>query len=126
MREKENRKKQLKNFDKIKKFLLKYNFSFLVFEKYSFEDQIKIMKNCEMLVGIHGAGFTNMLFMDKGSKVIDIIPYYYSLPRTVEFKLTCEIMSLDYHSFYTINNHDDEKEYEINENEFQDLILNNI
>ena len=74
--------------------MISYGFTFVTFENYSFEEQIKIIDNCELLVGIHGAGFTNMVFMNKNTKIVDITPYYYSLPRTEEFKIICEILGL--------------------------------
>ena len=129
VREKENEnrnKKQLKNFESLKFFLISYGFTFVTFENYSFEEQIKIIDNCELLVGIHGAGFTNMVFMNKNTKIVDITPYYYSLPRTEEFKIICEILGLEYNAFYTKNNINAESEYEIDEFEFKKLIKKNI
>ena len=51
----------------------KYGFKTVNFEDHSIEERISFMKNVDVLMGIHGAGLTNMLFMDKGKLVIHLI-----------------------------------------------------
>jgi capsular polysaccharide biosynthesis protein len=41
-------------------------------ESYSFLDQIGLMRQCDCAMGISGAGHTNIHFMKKGSKFLDI------------------------------------------------------
>jgi len=41
-------------------------------EEMSFDEQIKAMSKCELLVGEHGAGLSNMLFAPSGCKVFEI------------------------------------------------------
>ena len=38
-------------------------------------DQISTFQNCKLLIGAHGAGLSNMLFMSKGSIIIEIRPH---------------------------------------------------
>jgi capsular polysaccharide biosynthesis protein len=42
------------------------------FEDYSLQKQIDIMVQTKSVVGLHGAGLTNMLFMHKGGKILEL------------------------------------------------------
>jgi capsular polysaccharide biosynthesis protein len=44
------------------------------FEHMSFRSQIDCVKDCKLLVGAHGAGMTNCLFMQPGSCLVEIFP----------------------------------------------------
>lgn len=44
------------------------------FEDLQFRDQALTMSQAKILVSIHGAGLTNMMFMPEGGKVIEILP----------------------------------------------------
>ena len=52
--------------------LKKHQFSIIHFEDYSWAEQIAICANAKIMLGLHGAGLTNMLFMPKDSKVIEL------------------------------------------------------
>ena len=41
------------------------------FEDYSFQQQVDLMNQTFILIGLHGAGLTNMLFMQQGGKVLE-------------------------------------------------------
>lgn len=45
----------------------KYGFKKVLMEDYSYLDQISICSNAKYIIGPHGAGFTNVLFMKDGS-----------------------------------------------------------
>lgn len=53
-------------------FLEKKGYKIIEAESLSFIDQVKLFSNCSGLIGVHGAGLTNMIFMEKGSKVMEI------------------------------------------------------
>jgi hypothetical protein len=95
-------KRKIENFNEVKKILNKYNFKILQFENISFPEQIRIVNNCEILGGVHGAGLTNMLFLNKKAKIIEVrakndcknncfftlasnlgLDYYYHLSETI-------------------------------------------
>jgi capsular polysaccharide biosynthesis protein len=42
------------------------------FEKYDLQRQIELMSETKYLVGVHGAGLTNMLFVKEGGKVFEL------------------------------------------------------
>jgi len=43
-----------------------------LFEDYSFAKQLSIIKETKLLIGVHGAGLTNMLFMPKNSSIFEL------------------------------------------------------
>ncbi len=45
-----------------------------ILEKLSFPEQINLMRNTAILLGPHGAGVTNMIFMPKGSAILELYP----------------------------------------------------
>ena len=65
-------KRNLKNEHVLYPILLKYGFEILHFETMTFLEQIKISSQSSIICGLHGAGFTNMLFMPEGAKVFEI------------------------------------------------------
>jgi hypothetical protein len=72
-RDRANYRKVL-NESEIIPILEKYDFERVFLEDYSLSEQISICNNAEIIMGIHGAGLTNMLFLEKNTKLIDIRP----------------------------------------------------
>ena len=60
------------NFKDLKNILDKYNFKIIVLEELKYSDQVYIFLNTKILAGIQGAGLINMLFMRKGTKIIEV------------------------------------------------------
>jgi capsular polysaccharide biosynthesis protein len=52
--------------------LEKYGFKKVVMEQYSYQDQMAICHNARYVVGPHGAGLTNILFMKKGGFLLEL------------------------------------------------------
>lgn len=52
--------------------LKNYGFETIHGENLSLADQIKIFSDSETLLGIHGAGLTNCIFMNRGSNVVEL------------------------------------------------------
>lgn len=52
--------------------LAEYGFTIINFEDHSFWEQVAMMQETEVLVSLHGAGLSNMLFMKEGSRVIEL------------------------------------------------------
>lgn len=65
-------KRKLANKSEVYEILEKYNFEIIKFEDIKIQDQFKIVNKAEILSGLHGAGLTNMLFLNKKSKVIEV------------------------------------------------------
>jgi capsular polysaccharide biosynthesis protein len=52
----------------------KYYIKEVDFDNKTLAQQIKLMSNCKILIGPHGAGFTNMLFMNENTHVFEFFP----------------------------------------------------
>lgn len=62
------------NEDEVIQALSELGFECIVFEDYCFSDQVKLMSATKFLVGIHGAGLTNMIFMPPKGNIIELMP----------------------------------------------------
>lgn len=65
-------RRKVANEEALKPILDKHGFEIHQFEHYTFEEQVRLMQETSVLLGLHGAGFTNMLFMPEGGKIIEI------------------------------------------------------
>ena len=59
-------------------------FTTVEFERYSVVEQAELMSRAEVVVGVHGAGFTNLTFCKPGTRVVEIfgdyiVPCYWAL-----------------------------------------------
>ena len=62
----------IKNEDEVKNYLSEIGFENVRLGEYSFEDQISIFENAEIIVGLHGAGFANIVFSKPNVKIIEL------------------------------------------------------
>jgi capsular polysaccharide biosynthesis protein len=62
----------ISNEEEIVALVLSFGFEVHVFEHYSLSKQIALMRDTYCLLGIHGAGLTNMLFMPPNGSVIEL------------------------------------------------------
>lgn len=69
-----NKHCQLINNDEIKKYLSKKGFKSIMVGKLGFLEQVKLFNNAKIIIGAHGAAFTNLIFCRKNTKVIEIKP----------------------------------------------------
>lgn len=70
-RENESRRR-IKNETEVKDFLLSKGYKCVYPDKLKLSEQIDLFKNVERVVSIHGAALTNIMFMNKNSKVLEI------------------------------------------------------
>jgi capsular polysaccharide biosynthesis protein len=66
------KKRKVINENEIKPILKKYGFKIINFEDCDWKKQLKICLNTKYLIGIHGAGLANMLFMKKSSYILEL------------------------------------------------------
>ncbi len=60
------------NIEEIKPILKKHGFKHVIFEDLKLLNKINLLQKTKVLAGSHSSGLTNMLFMNPGSKIIDI------------------------------------------------------
>jgi len=64
--------RKILNEDELIPILNNSNFKIIYPEDLSFKDQIEIYKNTSVMGGLHGGALTNMLFMNKNTKLIEL------------------------------------------------------
>lgn len=94
-------RRKILNEDEIIKVLLKYGFEILDFDLIGFKQQLEISVNTSVMVSLHGAALTNMLFMEPGATIIEFLPKrilndkcYFILAGTMQhqyYYLTCDM-----------------------------------
>ena len=115
--------------------LKKYNFEVMSFEDLSFTEQIKTMFQCSHFISIHGAGFSNIMFMHNNTSVFEFINYEYAkIEYTFPFwKLADSLNLYYYYQFGNVknksnenliknNNYDLHKDYLVNQNIYIEMI----
>ena len=65
--------RKIVNEKKLKKFLLEKKFKILKLSSFSFIDQIAIFNSAKIIVGNHGAGFANLVFCKKNTKIVEFV-----------------------------------------------------
>ncbi|KJK74011.1 hypothetical protein H634G_10742 [Metarhizium anisopliae BRIP 53293] len=50
------------------------NIEIVDFGEFSFAEQLKIVRETDLLIGVHGAGLTHTMFLPPGSAVVEILP----------------------------------------------------
>lgn len=65
-------RRQIVNESDILKILKKYHFTIFHPEKHSFLEQVAFFSQVKYIVGTHGSGLTNMLFMDKNCSLLEL------------------------------------------------------
>ena len=61
--------------EKLIKYLKNKNFKIISFENKNIKDQIEIILNSNVVIGVHGANLTNTVFKEKGGSVIELFPF---------------------------------------------------
>jgi capsular polysaccharide biosynthesis protein len=97
-REKCNSRKLL-NEEELFMTLRNYNFQKVYFENTSIDDQITIAKKCKIMIGYHGAGLTNLIFMKNQKLIIEIKNKFYD---HFHIELFAKAQNLNYKNFYCI------------------------
>jgi capsular polysaccharide biosynthesis protein len=62
----------ISNENEVIEVLKKYNFSALRLSDYHFNDQIQLFNQAKCVVGLHGAGFANIIFSKPNTKIVEL------------------------------------------------------
>jgi capsular polysaccharide biosynthesis protein len=65
-------RRKVVNEHEIEPVLKKYGFAIFSPEQYTFQEQVSIFSQLKFLVGEHGSGLTNLLFMGKGTSLLEL------------------------------------------------------
>lgn len=65
-------KRRITNEDEVVALLKNFDFEIHCFENYKLEEQVRLMQQATHLIGLHGSGLTNMLFMNKNGTVLEL------------------------------------------------------
>lgn len=76
---------KLINNNEIMDYLSKNNFKSYQISKLDFFEQIHLFKNAKIIIGPHGAAFTNIIFSNPGLKIIELIPRTHSSIKCEKF-----------------------------------------
>ena len=60
------------NEPEVENYLKSAGFKSLTLSDYSFLDQVKIFYHAKTIVGLHGAGFANIIFCQPGTKILEL------------------------------------------------------
>lgn len=65
-------KRKVVNENAVEALLRQYNFNCICNEDIDFNEQVNLYAHADVLISIHGAGLTNMLFMKPGSSILEL------------------------------------------------------
>lgn len=106
-----NISRKIINEIEIVELVKKYGFTVICFEELTWNEQVELMSSCSMLIGIHGAGLTNILFMPLGSSVLELRRKddthnncYFSLASALELKYFYQLCEVDNENIVTQGN----------------------
>jgi hypothetical protein len=77
-------------FDRLEKF---FTIDVIDFAKIPWEEQVRAVQDIDLLFGAHGNGFSNLLWVNDRTKILEIFPagvHHY------DYQLLCEIAGLEY------------------------------
>lgn len=69
---KSSKRRKLKNENEIIPILKKHNFTIVDFDEINFNEQLQYILDCEIIISLHGAGLTHMLWMKQKGVVFEI------------------------------------------------------
>lgn len=71
-----SKERHIVNENEVKKCLIKNGFKSVILSKISFKKQVSIFNNAKVIVGLHGAGFANIVFSKKKTEIVELQSMY--------------------------------------------------
>jgi len=92
--------RKLVNEDAVIALLERYGFESVQLSHYNFHDKIALFQQSECIVGLTGAGLTNIMFCDKGTKLLELFP-----PSFIHYLYSSIATHLDFdYQYLTLKN----------------------
>ena len=88
-----NGTREITNIDFVKDKLQSYNINYIYLENHSVKEQLEIIANTDILIGVHGAGLSWCIFMKNGSTLIEMYP---GNSNTDNYIRWCKIANINY------------------------------
>ncbi len=88
-----NDSRKITNIDYVKDKLKPYSINYIYLENHTIKEQIEIIANTNILIGVHGAGLSWCIFMKNGSKLIEMYP---GKSNTDNYIRWCKIANINY------------------------------
>ena len=66
------KRRKVTNELELSSFLMSKGFEKVILEDYTMDEQVRLMQESKMVISCHGAGLTNIMFMQKGQTVIEL------------------------------------------------------
>jgi len=92
--------RNLVNEDAVIALLQRYGFESVQLSQFNFRDKIALFQQSEFVVGLTGAGLTNIMFCDKGTKLLELFP-----PSFIHYLYSSIATHLDFdYQYLTLTN----------------------
>ena len=88
-----NGTREITNIDFVKDKLQSYNINYIYLENHTVKEQLEIIANTDILIGVHGAGLSWCIFMKNGSTLIEMYP---GNSNTDNYIRWCKIANIKY------------------------------
>ena len=88
--------RRLLNEEELQSILINNGFDVVYFENMNFSEQVKIAVESDIVIGVHGANLANLLFMQPGASVIELVNEksinlcYFRLASYCDVKYYCQ------------------------------------
>ena len=91
-----NCRRRIKNEDELIRLLVRYNFRIIEDKPRSIAEQCTLYKNAEFIIGPHGASFTNLIWCEPGTHLLELFTARYA-PNY--FQYLAELLDLRYFAY---------------------------
>lgn len=98
-----SKRRKLVNDIKFQNYLIKFGFKIYFMEELTFEDQIRISSSAKIMIGLHGAGLANSVWMKKNSYLIELKPEKNLFTNCFYSLSSINKINYDYHICKKIN-----------------------
>jgi len=119
-------RRKVKNEAQLYPILQKYQIEIIETEKLSLEEQIQLFSKTELLISIHGAGLTNMIYLPSNASVLELQMHPQKNQINILYLKLANIFSLKYYILLSDivgpNQSLYESDLEVNLEEFDQLI----